>query len=418
MKLLINLCAHDGIISHYTGVGTIVDRYIQTFNYILSKMKNVEYKINLITPEYNKNSFGYSYIYDKKHRQLKNIEIIQISNESNGKINYGTIIDWKKLCENAKEYIDRIAFDNYDLVLTICNDTPFACLNNIIKDASNHYKVWIPHSTGKIHKVDSAVKDSEKMINSRIEWEYNAICYINTDNNSYLAGTSQYISKHLIKEYNLDEKKLIQFINGELLDQNTFYEENEKMKKLFKKIENEENIIFSFGRAEEYKNLEDCMYLGKKLNIKPVVIAQPYFEGQPIIKKYKAIAKQTDTILFINAPFDFPFYILNYFKNNMIMLIPSKKEIFGLIINQVRKLNKNNILIVANDIGGLHEQISDCEDGILVNLNNIDESANKIRKCFNNEYLIKFNENSQQKLKDSYNFEKICFQFLEFFMKL
>ena len=29
MKLLINLCAHDGIISHYAGVGTIVRRYIE-----------------------------------------------------------------------------------------------------------------------------------------------------------------------------------------------------------------------------------------------------------------------------------------------------------------------------------------------------------------------------------------------------
>ena len=152
MKLLLNLCAHDGIISHYTGVGTIVDRYIQTFNYILSKMKNVEYKINLITPEYNKNSFGYSYIYDKKHRQLKNIEIIQISNESNGKINYGTIIDWKKLCENAKEYIDRIAFDNYDLVLTICNDTPFACLNNIIKMHQITIKFGFPIQQAKYIK--------------------------------------------------------------------------------------------------------------------------------------------------------------------------------------------------------------------------------------------------------------------------
>mgnify|MGYP003377319260 CR=1 FL=1 len=71
MKLLINLCAHDGIISHYTGVGTIVDRYIQTFNYILSKMIDIEYKLNLITPEYNKDSFGYSNIYDKNHRQIK-----------------------------------------------------------------------------------------------------------------------------------------------------------------------------------------------------------------------------------------------------------------------------------------------------------------------------------------------------------
>lgn len=418
MKLLINLCAHDGIISHYTGVGTIVDRYIQTFNYILSKKKNIEYKLNLITPEYSKDSFGYSSIYDKNHRKIKNAEIVQISNGSNGKVNYGTIAHWKSLCKNTKEYIDSISFDDYDLVLTICNDTPFAYLNNIIKNASNHYKVWIPHSTGKIHKVDSAIKDSEKMLNSRIEWEYNAINYINTTNNCYLAGTSQYISKHLIKEYNLDKNKLIYFINGELLSKNTFYEENEKMQELFRKIEHEKNIIFSFGRAEEYKNLDACMYLGKKLNMKSVVIAQPYFDGQPIIEDYKNIAKQTNTILFIDVPFDFPFYILNHFKNNMIMLIPSKKEIFGLIINQVRKLNKNNILIVANDIGGLHEQINDCYDGILVNLNNMDESANKIRKYFNKDDLITFNKKSQQKLKNSYNFEKICFQFLEFFMKL
>lgn len=279
-------------------------------------------------------------------------------------------------------------------------------------------KIWIPHSTGKIHKVDSAIKNSEKMLNSRIEWEYNAINYINTDNNSYLAGTSKYISRHLIEEYNLNKNKLISFINGEFLSQNTFYEENEEMKELFKEIENEQNIIFSFGRAEEYKNLDTCMYLGNKLNIRPVVIAQPYFDGQPIIEKYKYIAKQTNTKLFVNVPFDFPFYILNHFKNNMIMLIPSKKEIFGLIINQVRRLNRNNILIVANDIGGLHEQINDCNDGILVDLDNIDESANKIQKYFNNEYLTKFNKKSQQKLNDSYNFEKICFHFLEFFIKL
>lgn len=418
MKLLINLCAHDGIISHYTGVGTIVDRYIQTFNYILSKMEDIEYKLNLITPEYNKDSFGYSNIYDKNHRQIKNSEIIQISNGSNRKVNYGTITDWKNLCENTKKYINSINFNDYNLVLTICNDTPFACLNNILKDASNHYKIWIPHSTGKIHKVDSAIKDSEKMLGLRVEWEYNAINYINKDNNSYLAGTSQYISRHLIEEYNLYKNKLIPFINGELLSQNTFYEETEEMKKLFSEIENEENIILAFGRAEEYKNLDTCMYLGHKLNIKPVVIAQPYFDGQPIIEDYKRIAEQTNTKLFVNVPFDFPFYILEHFKNNMIMLIPSKKEIFGLIINQVRRLHKNNILIVANDIGGLHEQISDSNDGLLVDLDNIDESANKIRKYFDKDHLIIFNEKSQQKLNDSYNFEKICFHFLEFFAKL
>ena len=418
MKLLINLCAHDGIISHYTGVGTIVDRYIQTFNYILSKMPDIEYKLNLITPEYNKDSLGFSNIYYENHRKIKNSEIIHISNGSNGRINYGTITNWKNLCKNAKKYIDSINLNNYDLVLTLCNDTPFACLNNILKDTSNHYKIWIPHSTGKIHKVDSALKDSEKMLGLRIKWEYNAINYINANNNSYLAGTSQYISRHLIEEYNLDENKLLPFINGELLSQNTFYEENKEMENFFTEIENEKNIIFSFGRAEKYKNLDACMHLGHKLNIKPVVIAQPYFDGQPIIKYYRGIAEQTNSKLFVNVPFDFPFYILNHFKNNMIMLIPSKKEIFGLIINQVRRLNKNNILIVANDIGGLHEQITDINDGLLVNLDNIDESANKIREYFNKKSLIEFNKNSQEKLKNYYDFEKICFHFLEFFTKL
>lgn len=418
MKLLINLCAHDGIISHYTGVGTIVDRYIQTFSYILSKNANIEYQLNLITPEYNNDSFGYSGIYDKTHRQIKNSKIIQISNGSNGKVNYGDIIAWKELCKNTKKYIDNIDFNEFDLILTIGNDTPFACLNNILKNAPNHYKIWIPHSTGKIHKVDSAIKNSEEMLDLRVKWEYKAIEYINSDNNSYLAGTSQYISRHLIEEYNLAPNKLISFINGELLSKNTFYEETEEMKRLFAEIEKEENIILSFGRAEEYKNLEACMYLGDKLNIKPVVIAQPYYDGQPIIKEYNRISQQTNTKLFLNVPFDFPFYILNHFKNNMIMLIPSKKEIFGLIINQVRRLNKNNVLIVANDIGGLHEQIDDVNDGILVDLENIDKSADKIQKYFDKKHLIMFNKKSQRKLKDFYNFEKTCQEFLEFFKNI
>ena len=37
MKLLVNLCAHDGIISHYAGVGTIVRRYVEVIRKILSK---------------------------------------------------------------------------------------------------------------------------------------------------------------------------------------------------------------------------------------------------------------------------------------------------------------------------------------------------------------------------------------------
>ena len=46
MKLLVNLCAHDGIISHYAGVGTIVRRYVEVIRKILSE-KNINYHLNV-----------------------------------------------------------------------------------------------------------------------------------------------------------------------------------------------------------------------------------------------------------------------------------------------------------------------------------------------------------------------------------
>ena len=415
MRLLINLCAHDGIMSHYTGVGTIVKRYIKTFQMVLNK-KQIDYSINLFTPEYNEDSFGYSEYTYQMHNNMRKVQIIKISNGSNGRINYGTPKDWKILSENTAKYINNIDFSNYDTVITVSNDTPFAGLNEMVKNTNNHYKVWIPHSTGRIHKVDSAIKNSEDLLQDRIKWEESATRYINDNDNTFLGGTGEYISRHLVEEYQVKEDKVIYFPNGEILSEKTDYQESNEMKKLFSEISEEDNIILAFGRAEEYKNIDSAMFLGKLLNIKPVVIAQSYYKGQPIIKKYEKEAKQTETKLYVDVPFDFPFYILNHYNGNIIMLIPSKKEIFGLIVNQVRKLNKDNILIVANDIGGLHEQIEDGEDGVLVNLENLEESANKISRSFNSETIKRFNKKSQKKLNDIYNFEIICANFLEFFM--
>ena len=62
MKLLINLCVHDGIISHYAGVGTIVRIYIEVIRKILFE-KNIDYHLNLFTLEFNERSMGYKFKY-------------------------------------------------------------------------------------------------------------------------------------------------------------------------------------------------------------------------------------------------------------------------------------------------------------------------------------------------------------------
>ena len=164
---------------------------------------------------------------------------------------------------------------------------------------------------------------------------------------------------------------------------------------------------------EKYKNLDSAIKLSEKLNIPSIIITQEYFKDMPYVNELRELAKKSNTNLFINVPFNFPQYIIKHYPQKIILLIPSKKEIAGLVINEIRKINKSNILIVANNIDGLNEQIEDTKDGILVNMDNLEESALKIKKYFNSKDIIRINNNSLATLENKYDFEMICNNFLK-----
>ena len=42
MRLLINICAQDGVVSHNSGVGTMVSRYVDSFIKIFKDNKRTE----------------------------------------------------------------------------------------------------------------------------------------------------------------------------------------------------------------------------------------------------------------------------------------------------------------------------------------------------------------------------------------
>ena len=280
MKLLINICAHDGIISHFAGVGTIVKKYIKASTII---NKDNDYHINLFTPQYNENSFGYSSLTRAENENKTNVTVFIVSNGSNGKTAYGTVTNWELLSKNTAYEINKFDLSKYDYIITIANDTPFAMLPKYINKASNHKIVWIPHSTVKIHRVDSAIKNSELEFNNRLEWEETAINFINDNNNCFLGSTGKYIENHLIEEYNLKKEKSIFIPNGELSTEIPNYIEEPTCRILFEKIKNEKSLIMSYGRAEEYKNLESTMYLGNKMGISSVVITKAYYNGPELL---------------------------------------------------------------------------------------------------------------------------------------
>ena len=410
MKLLVNLCAHDGIISHYAGVGTIVRRYVEVIRKILSE-KNIDYHLNLFTLEFNEKSMGYNKELWDYHKSLDNTSLYVLSNGTAGETSFGNIDNWTLASENVAKEINKIDFSKYDYVINLCNDTPFAKLVTLIKESDNSITAWIPHSTGKIYDEDMSLSDEKLTVNERVLMEESVVDYVNNHKNTYVISTGIYIKNHLINEYNL--KNNIDLINGELLFRDSFYKENNRIYEIFDEVNKYDSIILSLGRAEGYKNLDKTMLLGSKLGIKPIVITQQYFEKQPIVEVYKELAKSTDSLLYVDEPFSLPQYIVKKYNKPMILLVPSEREIFGLVINEMRRFNKNNMLIVANDRGGLHEQITDGVDGILVDLNDIDSSALKIRKYFNSDTMKNMNIESQKNLIENYDLEKNFNEFLK-----
>ena len=406
MKLLFNICSHDGIISHYNGVGSMTRRYIEC----ITSLKGHDVSLNLFTPLYLESSFGYNNSVKKTHESLC-ANIYTISNGSSGSINYGGIDCWKELSRNTANVINNLDISEYDLVITICNDTPYAGVVGLIDSCKKHKVIWIPHSTVKIHEVDSAIIDSHLFYDVRLHWEQSCIDYVNSHDNCYIGTIGKFITKHLVTEYSLDFNKTIDIYNGELIGHvNTSF--SKSCETLIKDFENEPVIILSFGRAEPYKNLEATMKLGNEMNIRTIVIAQSYYKEQEILNEYKKLATEMGTDLYIDAPFDFGKYILNNYQGKIIMVIPSLKEIMGLIINEVRILNKSSILVVANNIPGINEQIEDEVDGVLVDLNDITNSSNKIKKMLKDDISI-LNKNGYMRVCRDYNIKHNMNMFLE-----
>lgn len=411
MKYLINICAHDGIISHYTGVGSIVHRYARALQIIAGKDTSNNYTLNLITPEYKPDSFGYSADTNSESERIVSAlggTIYQVSNGSNGAVNYGTLMNWRALCKNTALLIDSFDTNAYDAVITIFNDTPFAQLSSYLTKKPNQLNVWIPHSTVTLHGADSALKRAEDdYYTSRLDWEEEAIAHANTNAQTFVGIIGNDFGQHLATDYQLDDRKTVSLINGVILgDKRPASRDNQRCAELLETIDADRPILLSYARAEPYKNLAFTMQLGSIMRdtVQTVVIAQSYYPEQEILNNYRLLAKESGTQLFVDPPFALPHYIIDHAKSPVILLVPSKKEAMGLIINEVRQRNNPNVLIVANDIPGLREQIHDTVDGLLINEQvPLQETATKIIAALPEEHRARLNSNSQETLAKSYD---------------
>lgn len=412
MKLLINLCANDGIVSHYAGVGTMTMRYIDVLCDVLEKQKH-QFLINLFTTIYHQDSFGFNEMIKNKNLKRKNVKVFEIDNKTNGQNSFGTVENWEELSKNTAEIINSAKKNLFDKIITIANDIPYCNLARFLELEKNHSYIYIPHSTNYIFPT----KDDNFAMRNEQKYEKDALNFLNNKSQCYFGVISNFMKNHLVEQFGVKKNKLLDIFNGENFNEKVIQKFDNQTKKLFATINKHKNIVMCFGRSEEEKNLDKVMMLKNYLNIPTVVITRTYGFNIPILEKYKIISENTGSNLFIDPPFDLAKCVLKNFKRKMIVIVPSINEPMGLIVNEVRKLNKNNILVVVNNSGGLKEQVDDEKDGIVVDLNDLEQSAEKIKKHFNMSKMITLNCNAQKTLRNKYDIQKNMESFLENFIQ-
>src|SRR3989344_3142771 len=158
MKIGIFVVAHDGLQSILTGVGVIVNSFIEGFSQIKKQiplLKNNNVELICLAPYLNKKSNDF-------HKRIRmqveecckknNGRIIEIETLSDGSSQrdiWGGPSQWEKASLNAARVIHMMEND-YDRIYVFAHDTIFSLIRHYLSKSNKTHVIWIPHSLGKL----------------------------------------------------------------------------------------------------------------------------------------------------------------------------------------------------------------------------------------------------------------------------
>jgi glycosyltransferase involved in cell wall biosynthesis len=252
MKNAICVAAHDGLVSMVTGVGVVVNSFVESFKEIKDNVdflnKN-ETDLICLAPYLREGSKDYNLklrTITKEACESNGGELVDIPTFSDGSSQgsiWGGPNQWRSASLSAASYLSAVS-KSYDSMILFANDTIFSSVRNYIPKLNNLTIVWVPHSLGIVFKDEFSDPERIKIEKKSIE------AVLNSDKD--VIG---YIGNHfrdvLHKGYGVNYKRLIPFING--LSRNSFRfkvsdsQKDQDIKKYG--IPLDKKLIFSWGRC-------------------------------------------------------------------------------------------------------------------------------------------------------------------------
>lgn len=205
--------------------------------------------------------------------------------------------------------------------------------------------------------------------------------------------------------------------------------------------------IYPFTSAFEYEikqksNLRDKTYLKNKLGIKEQIVV--LFTGQFIHRKgidillkscerlpnncgiyivggtptneYLSLVEQLNLQNIHFVPFKTPKELQDYYSVADIYVLPTREDIWGLVINEAMAYGLP-VITTDNCLAGL-ELIEDGKNGYIVETNNPKQLSNRLNKLVSDEGLrTEMSKNNKQKIRD-YTIENMALTHIDFFRKI
>jgi D-inositol-3-phosphate glycosyltransferase len=386
MKNGIFYLTYNGYYNHTTGIGTQTKLFLSGISSCYERFRSSygDFEINLVVPKFDKTVDGY----EESHIIYADTIIDNYGGEvyvcdsamEKGEDGFWTVDNWERITPSAASIVCNEA-RKYRRSLVLAVDPPYLSVPRYIELENRDRKLCIESVI--LLYTSSYIHDKRNICYRKLAWEYNGIASARIQSNIYIGAICRFMTDHLIEYYGADKESFVPSHSSLLLEENTNKEiEGDEICCILDKygIPREKDIILSFGRASWIKGFDVLVksIAGIKKDIHLVLIASP-FEIDPSVYE-NAIQQNCSNGYTLVTEFsrDLPMVLCQH-RRCRIVVCPSRGEPFSNIPLEVALWARNGgPVVLASDVDGFLEQITDGYNGFLFNVGSAEDLANRI----------------------------------------
>jgi len=384
----------EGVNTWVAGVGSVINGNLKALPNVVRRMKamGVELTVYFATPAATPAVRGWNPEQYEKAQAVATAtggRVFLLPNQTDGSDNFGRLDNWKVASAAGAALALDIA-RQFDKTIVLAHSShPFALAPVYIDMQAEAVGVDITtiytiHSTA-IQDRTFQFKGSKHPDQERIMVEALAIQWAKFTRTIKLGCISQYMGRHLVREHGAHEDCLVPTMNGiDTTDpQFAILPEDRKLAILKEHdIPLDRPLFFTWGRFVPEKGIDIFLEAAARTNgaVHPVVVGMvdhsPEYPDQ-IIEWARSLPGER-TIIVKRDP-QLVAAILQWKNTKLVGILSRYDEPHGLVVNEARlHAREGGPVVMVSNRGGLPEQVTHGQDGLIADIDDIDGVARMI----------------------------------------